>query len=59
MGHCIEMCSCTPDDPICQTANTFCSITNQGALILCLPVCNPLDTDECGTGKGCYPINES
>jgi hypothetical protein len=59
VGHCIEMCSCTPDNPICQTANTFCSITNQGSLILCLPVCNPLDPDECGTGEGCYPIDES
>jgi hypothetical protein len=55
MGHCIELCSCAPDNPICETPNTFCSITNMGVLPLCLSVCNPLDADACGAGEGCYP----
>jgi hypothetical protein len=55
VGTCIEFCSCSETNPICETPNTFCSISNQGVLILCLPPCNPLDPEACGTGEGCYP----
>ena len=53
-GVCIELCSCTEENPVCNTPNTVCSISNDGVLPLCLPVCNPLDPASCGEGEGCY-----
>lgn len=53
MGTCIEMCSGTLDNPTCDTPATTCIITNQGALTLCQPLCNPL-ADECAPDEGCY-----
>ena len=53
-GTCIELCGCSAENPICETPNSFCSITNQGALAICLSVCNPLDPDSCSEGDGCY-----
>ncbi len=56
-GTCISLCEGSPEAPTCAPAGTGCSIANQGVLILCLPVCNPL-ADECGEGQGCYPVGE-
>ena len=57
-GTCVEMCSGDETNPICETANTTCTISNQGSLVLCRPICNPL-ADECAPGEGCYPVNDS
>jgi len=57
-GTCIELCGCSAANPLCDTANTVCSISNDGALPLCLDVCNPLDATGCGPGQGCYPSGE-
>ncbi|MEM7160491.1 MAG: hypothetical protein AAF799_47075 [Myxococcota bacterium] len=57
-GTCIEMCSCSELNPVCNTANTVCSISNDGVLALCLPVCNPLDPAACGEGEGCYAAGD-
>lgn len=54
-GTCVALCDGTPDAPTCAPAGTACSISNEGVLILCLPICNPL-ADECADGQGCYPI---
>jgi len=57
-GTCIEMCSCTEANPVCNTPNTACVITNDGVLALCLGVCNPLDPMACEDGTGCYAVND-
>ncbi len=57
-GVCVEMCSCTPDNPVCTDPNTRCSISNGGVLALCREVCNPLDPMACPMGAGCYPSGE-
>jgi hypothetical protein len=54
-GTCIEMCSGSPDAPQCDTSGTVCTVSNEGALAICQPLCNPL-AQECDTGEGCYPI---
>jgi hypothetical protein len=53
MGTCVALCTGTMDDPACAEDTTTCSITNGGALNLCLPICNPLG-DDCDGGQGCY-----
>ncbi len=57
-GYCIEMCSCTEVNPVCNTPNTACVITNDGVLALCLGVCNPLDPMACDDGTGCFPVGD-
>lgn len=56
-GVCVEMCGCSEVTPICQTPDTACAISNQGALALCLAACNPLDPAGCLEGEACYPVN--
>jgi len=56
MGTCLELCGCSYDSPTCQTPNTVCSISNNDALTICNPVCNPLDPDACPLGPGCFPF---
>jgi hypothetical protein len=58
MGACIELCSCTEVTPVCNTANATCSISNDGVLPLCLPVCNPNDAASCPDGEVCVPSND-
>lgn len=58
-GTCTELCGCTEINPVCNTANTTCAISNDGALAICLPVCNPLDTDFCPAGEACYPLGDT
>ncbi len=58
MGTCVEMCTGSPQAPVCDTPNTTCTISNMGVLILCRPVCNPL-ADECPDGQGCYPVGDA
>ncbi|MEX1366527.1 MAG: hypothetical protein AB1Z98_25610 [Nannocystaceae bacterium] len=51
-GECIAMCGGSPGEPVCEPDQT-CSISNDGALVLCLDTCDPLMQD-CPTGEGCY-----
>ncbi|MCY1060131.1 hypothetical protein [Nannocystis sp. SCPEA4] len=46
-GTCIAMCTGSEFDPSCP-AETSCVIANDGALIACIPDCDPLDPDTCG-----------
>ncbi|MEX1362719.1 MAG: hypothetical protein AB1Z98_06305 [Nannocystaceae bacterium] len=57
-GTCAELCGCSEANPTCDTANTTCAISNDGALAICLPVCNPLDTEACPDGEACYPLGD-
>ncbi len=55
VGTCTAMCTGAEDAPICEDPDTNCSIANDGAIVLCLPACDPLLQD-CDEGQACYPI---
>jgi len=57
-GTCVEFCSGSEANPVCEDPGTSCSILNEGALILCLPNCDPLLQD-CADGEGCYVTNDT
>ncbi len=57
-GTCVEMCTGTPQAPICTDPNTSCTIANNGLIILCLPGCDPL-MQNCQAGQGCYLVNDA
>lgn len=58
VGTCAPFCTGTADTPMCEDPGDICSITNEGVLILCLPVCDPVLQD-CAEGEGCYPDLEA
>ena len=58
MGTCIEQCTCSEENPVCTTQNTTCLISNDGVLVLCLPICDPLDVGACGAGDACVSSGE-
>ncbi|MCH9688883.1 MAG: hypothetical protein K0V04_46045 [Deltaproteobacteria bacterium] len=58
LGTCVAMCGGSAAAPVCEPEGTACSITNSGSVVLCLPMCSPLDQD-CGANQGCYPIGGS
>lgn len=59
-GTCIELCGCGPVQPTCAGGGTVCSVANDGVLPLCLPTCDPLDSEaNCENGQGCYPVGDS
>ncbi|MCX4247552.1 ribulose phosphate epimerase [Paraliomyxa miuraensis] len=51
-GTCVSHCQGPEADPICDPA-TSCVIANDGALVLCLPLCDPLAPDACPAGEAC------
>ncbi|HEY8377775.1 MAG TPA: ribulose phosphate epimerase, partial [Nannocystis sp.] len=53
-GTCVKFCSGSPDAPSCDIPGTACTIANNGVLILCLPMCDPLLQD-CAGGDLCIP----
>ncbi|MDC0719673.1 hypothetical protein [Nannocystis bainbridge] len=53
-GTCVKFCSGSPDAPSCDVAGTACTIVNDGVLILCLPMCDPLLQNCTGTDL-CIP----
>lgn len=55
-GECSALCMGDPSDPMCPDGS-YCQISNDGALPLCIDACNPL-TQDCDPGDGCYPIGE-
>jgi hypothetical protein len=54
-GVCQPFCSGSEANPVCSDNSTTCVINNGGAIILCLPICDPLLTNDCPEGDGCYP----
>ncbi|MEX1367835.1 MAG: ribulose phosphate epimerase [Nannocystaceae bacterium] len=58
VGTCVAMCTGDESNPICEDPDTTCTIANDGAIVLCLPSCDPLLQD-CADGQACYPINEA
>jgi len=57
IGHCVAMCTGSPDAPICEDPATACAIANDGVLHLCLPTCDPL-APMCPEGESCFPVGD-
>jgi hypothetical protein len=60
MGLCVPFCEGSPAEPTCSNPDQACNISNNGVLVLCLEVCDPL-LQNCPTdpwNHGCYPVNE-
>ncbi len=57
IGTCVAMCTGDSANPLCEDPDTSCNIVNDGALVLCLPTCDPLLQD-CPEGQACYPVLE-
>jgi hypothetical protein len=58
LGVCVPFCMGSEANPICEDPSTTCTIANEGALILCLPNCDPLLQD-CQEGEACYPVGDT
>jgi hypothetical protein len=58
MGVCVAMCTGDASNPICEDPDTSCAIANDGAIVLCLPNCDPILQD-CPAGQACYPIQDA
>ena len=58
VGICEDMCTGSAEAPICENPDDTCSQANDGAIVLCLPECDPL-IQECEDGQACYPINDA
>ena len=52
MGTCVSLCEGFPLDPSCPGPGTSCMISNDQAITLCLPRCDPLLQD-CTPGEKC------
>jgi len=57
IGQCEAMCTGDDSNPVCEDPDTTCSIANDGAIVLCLAICDPLIQD-CPDGSACYPVAE-
>jgi len=58
VGTCVAMCTGDESNPICEDPDTSCAIANDGAIVLCLPACDPILQD-CPEGQACYPIQDA
>lgn len=58
VGTCVAFCEGSAENPSCADATATCVIANDGALNVCLPICDPLLQD-CAEGQACYPIGDS
>ncbi len=57
IGNCVAMCTGDEANPLCEDPGTACVNVNDGAIVLCLPACDPLLQD-CPEGQACYGIAE-
>lgn len=54
-GTCVSLCTGSEDDLHCDDPGERCNLSGDGALILCLPICDPIAQD-CLPGQACYPM---
>jgi hypothetical protein len=57
-GTCVPFCTGSEADPSCAASCDICRITNEGVLILCLPLCDPADA-ACPDGQVCMALDDS
>lgn len=58
MGECVEFCVGSEANPLCPDPSTSCAIAGEAVLVLCLPLCSPIESafaDPCSDLQGCYP----
>ncbi len=55
-GVCVDYCVGSSQEPFCEDPDEQCPIGGDGAIVICRPVCNPLQTNACPEGQACYPI---
>lgn len=55
MGTCVAMCAGDESNPLCEDPATTCVNVNDGAIVLCLPACDPLLQD-CPDSEACYIV---
>jgi len=53
-GECVAMCSRSEAGPLCDDPDALCGEFNDGALALCLTVCDPLGSS-CADDEVCIP----
>ncbi len=58
IGTCVAMCEGSAAMPTCDDPGATCVISNNDALNLCLPACDPT-MQTCGLGQGCYAIDDT
>lgn len=55
IGHCVELCKGSQQDPFCDTPQGFCYILASQQVAVCLPTCDPRDDDlACPPGQVCW-----
>jgi hypothetical protein len=55
VGTCVALCGGSEMKPLCNDDATTCTISHEGTIILCLPVCDPLLQDCAHAGDACMP----
>lgn len=56
-GSCVPFLRGSESNPVCDDPFRVVTISGSGALVLCLPGCDPLEQD-CPEGQACYGIND-
>ena len=56
-GTCLPMCAGSLTLPVCDDPYGLCSLTGEGVVNLCFPICDPLAQD-CPAGQACYGVGE-
>jgi len=57
-GTCIAFCNGSEAAPTCGDPCSSCTVWNEGVLILCLPICDPLVQD-CSEGMACQAYEDT
>ncbi len=55
-GHCVELCSGSPDEPTCETPGSECWFIETYDIPMCLVACDPL-MSTCAPGHACVVID--
>jgi hypothetical protein len=56
-GTCVATCTGNAANPICPE-ETVCMMANDGHVLVCLPPCDPLQTDVCPTDQTCTALDQ-
>lgn len=59
IGHCVQMCTGSADNPTCPRPDDWCAVSGNGDIALCIEGCDPLAQDCMLEGEVCYPFNDT
>lgn len=57
-GYCLAMCTGDGSHPVCDDPDTYCQLSGDGFLSLCLNTCDPI-AQSCPKTQGCYKIDDN